>query len=223
MRVKPLSRPRTGSTMLPALFAALAIVFGALASTAVAQSPPPSDDGAEVTITERLGGGGGANVVTVVNRADNRMRIRGNVDLNRITGDRVAPGNHATAYASCTDCQTFSVALQINLVERNASYVAPQNTAVALNFACERCVTVAHAIQYLVPVDDPRETPREVDALVREMDRELREIAQEGRAGRIDVAEAQRRVNAVLDQFRALGMSLYEERDEAVEPTTPVQ
>jgi hypothetical protein len=211
---------RRGATLL-AMLAMLSVISGSVPAAIAAQTAPTAEEEAEVTVTERIGGAGGSNVVTVVNQTDGRLRIRGNVDLNRIPGDRVAPGNHATAYASCTDCQTFSVALQINLVQRHAGIVAPENTAVALNFHCAYCVTVAHAIQYLVPVDDPSQTPPEVTALVRAMDQELREVAALARSGRIDVVAVQGRVNGVLDQFRALGMRLDEQHDEATEETTP--
>lgn len=197
-----------------------ALWIASAAPAAIAQTPTPPPPEEDVTLTEQVSGGG-QNIVQVMNRDDQRMRIRGNVDLNRIPGDRAAPVNYAAALASCTDCQTFAIALQIDLISRTASAIAPQNTAIAVNVGCTRCVTVARAIQFVVQVDDPREVPENVRELVREMDRELREIAQLGRQGQITLLEAETRINALIDRFRDLGTSLYEGRDGATEPTSP--
>src|SRR5689334_13293269 len=56
------------------------------------------------------------NLVQVINQTAGRLRIRGHIQLNRITGPNVQPGNAAIAIGrSCTGCQTFAVALQLNL------------------------------------------------------------------------------------------------------------
>ena len=63
-------------------------------------------DGASITESNTFesdfatGGGGGSNIVRLRNRQDGRLRIRGNVDLNRIHGPRVMPRNVASAVAS---------------------------------------------------------------------------------------------------------------------------
>lgn len=181
-------------------------------------TPAPSFDDLEPDVvtseedSEGMGRGPGRHVVVVNNRRDETMRVRGSVQLKRIGGDVVEPVNVAGAFSSCTDCQSFAVALQIVLRNEDASVVAPQNAAVAINEECTRCTTVARALQYVVPVKDPKETPDDVRALVREMDRELREIAQTARAGRMSIEEADARINAVVSSFRELGLSLYEDR-----------
>ena len=57
---------------------------------------------------------------------------------------------------------------------RGATVVAPVNRAVAVNENCTRCVTIARALQYVIPVDDCREVPREINELVRRVDLEAR-------------------------------------------------
>src|SRR5215218_945408 len=59
-------------------------------------------------------GGGANNVVIIENRVDGRLTTRGQVQLNRIPGPTAGPANLASANASCTDCQTLAVALQID-------------------------------------------------------------------------------------------------------------
>jgi hypothetical protein len=202
------------------LLAALGLWLGA-APAIVAQTPPPAPPPAEedITLTQRTGASD-ANVVALVNQSDGRMRVRGNVDVSRIPGDTAGPVNYAAAVGACRDCQTFAVALQIDLISRTANVVTPQNIALALNVGCTRCHTVAHAIQFVVQVDDPREVPDDVDAAVKEMDKELRDIAKLARDGQMDVPTADARINALLDRFRTLGRSLYQ-RQEATEVNSP--
>lgn len=213
--------PQARTRLLGALGALVALsIWIGTGPTAVAR--PAADDEPDITNSEQSGGDF-ANIVTVTNRTDNRMRVRGNIEVNRILGDEVTPLNQATAYAMCTDCQTFSIALQINLISVHAKTIRPQNAAIALNYSCTRCVTVARAIQYVVQVEDPREEQSDVSELVRELNRELRAVAREARSGRMTVVQAESRINAVIERFRSLGMSLYEDRNEQTETTTPLR
>jgi hypothetical protein len=174
------------------------------ATPAATTAPEPA-----ITSSSNSGGGGGNNVVRVDNHSDGQLQIRGNVDLNHIPGPTVAPVNLASAYSSCVDCQTIAVALQINLLSRTATRITPQNGAVAVNVRCTRCVTVARAIQYNYQVDDPNSTPREISDLLNEMDRTLREIANDKG---ISLADAEARINAVIAQFKDLATSLNDQR-----------
>lgn len=172
---------------------------------------PAHDDEQDVTSDERSSDRGGRNIVTVVNRTDNRLRMRGNIQLSRSLGSTAEPVNFAGAYSSCTDCQTIAVALQIALISTHATVIAPRNSAVAINFSCTRCVSVARAIQYVVQVDDPHEVPNDVSELMREMNRELRSIASDRS---VTLAQAEARIEAVISRFHVAASSLYEQRDE---------
>jgi hypothetical protein len=118
----------------------------------------------------------------------------------------------------CTDCQTFTVALQINLISRTANIVSPQNTAVAANVGCVRCITVARAIQYTISVDDPTQVPADAQQLVREMDAELRAIANDRT---ISVRDANARITALIGRFNALAQDLRDAADEETAQDTP--
>lgn len=155
-------------------------------------------------------GGGGKNHVIVRNTRDANLEVRGNVQLNRIPGATATPENLAYAYSSCTDCQTFAVALQVNLISKTATVIAPQNVALAVNERCTRCYTVARAIQYNVQVDNPKEEPEDVRELLRERDKTLNEISHDKS---ITAVQAEQRINAVIAQFRTLSTSLYDRRD----------
>jgi putative peptide zinc metalloprotease protein len=167
---------------------------------------------------QHVPGGGGNNVVMVRNHSDGDLRIRGRIRLAELHGSRAEPMNLAFAYASCTDCQTYAVALEIALVAPGASTIAPQNRAHALNYECTRCVTVARALQYVFVVDDPSIVPDNVDRLMRDMEKEIRDI---GHTRGISATEANARVDAVIDRFQDLASGLQDQVDETDQPTTP--
>lgn len=154
---------------------------------------------------------GRKNYVIVRNTKDANLEVRGNVQLNRIPGSTATPENFAYAYSSCTDCQTFAVALQVNLISKDARVIAPQNVALAVNERCTRCYTVARAIQYNVQVDNPQKEPEDVRELLRDMDKTLNELSRDKTIG---AAQAEQRINEIVARFRALSASLYDRRDE---------
>ena len=163
-------------------------------------------------------GGGSNNIVKVQNKTDNRLRVKAKIQLNHIPGDNVQPVNYAEAIGSCTNCQTFAVALQIDLRSRTATTVAPQNAAVALNIKCTRCTTVADAYQYVVPVDDPTQTPDNVKDLINQMQQQLNASAHDKDE---TTADAEAKINAIIAQFMDLGQSLYQQRDQTTDNDTP--
>jgi hypothetical protein len=171
-----------------------------------------TDDNSNVSSHEQFhddSSQGGRNEVIVHNQSDGKMLMRGRVDLEHLPAKSVAPENYAEAVGSCMRCQTLAVALQIDLISRNATTIAPLNAAVALNLHCTGCFTSARAIQYVIQVDDPTEVPERASELVQTMNRELRSVQH---SRHITVTEAQSKIDAVVAQFRDLAVNLREER-----------
>ncbi len=168
--------------------------------------------------TENQGGAGGKNVVKVINQQDNGLKVDGSIQVNHIPGDNVAPVNYAYAYSSCADCQTFAVALQINLISKTATSIRPQNTAIALNYQCTRCDTVAQALQYTYQVDDPNKLPNNVASLVKDMNDQLKDLRQEHK---LTAAQAESRITAVIAQFKGLAQNLNTQHKEDKATTNP--
>jgi hypothetical protein len=171
-----------------------------------------TDDASDVSSHEQYhddSSQGGRNEVIVHNQSDGKLLMRGRVDLEHLPGRNAAPENYAEAVGSCMHCQTLAVALQIDLISRNATTIAPQNAAVALNLHCTGCFTSARAIQYVIQVDDPTEAPERATELVQTMNRELRSVQHRRH---ITVTEAQSRIDTVVAQFRDLAGNLREER-----------
>lgn len=200
--------PRRRLPLLAALVVMLSLSGALLPAAAIHAGEDGDEDSSAVERGERLGNT--SNLVFVFNKKDNRTRLRASIELDRVPGDSARPANIAVARASCTDCQTFAIALQIALRDKNASTVAPENVAFAYNENCLRCYTVARAIQYVVPVDDPMQPPEDVQALLRDMEKELRDVIK----GDFTLDEAEARINDVIARFRTLAEGMYDTRDE---------
>jgi len=181
--------------------------------------PPTTDDLNDgVAVDQAVPSGGGSNIVRIVNKVDSRLRVRGRIQLNKIPGPGATPANLAFAYGSCNNCQTFAVALQIDLISKTASNISPQNTAIALNYQCNNCKTVARALQYVYQVDDPTQVPDNVKDLINSMNKELNAIQSDPSS---TFPDAETRVNNVIAQFQALATSLNDLRDEKTDATSP--
>ena len=191
-----------------------------------APADPAADDGDRVRRDDEddgdFGGprfwAGGENIVQIQNYQDGRMRVRGRVRLVHVHGPSAAPVNAAYALASCTDCQTFAVALEIALVSPNITDARPKNHAVARNVDCTRCATVARALQYVVTVDDPEQVPDNIQRLLHDMEREIDAV---GRERNIDANTANQRIQAVIEQFTELGSSLTDQQEETEDVNSP--
>src|SRR3712207_4881629 len=89
------------------------------------------------------------NEATAINQEDGSTQIDIAFDFQRVVNGIVGQTNAAQAYASCTECQTIAIAIQIILVSGDVDVVAPQNIATAVNTECMTCLTVAWAYQFV--------------------------------------------------------------------------
>jgi putative peptide zinc metalloprotease protein len=88
--------------------------------------------------------------------------------------------NTAIAYASCSNCTTVAIAIQIVFVVGSPSVFTPQNVAIAVNENCHACNTLAMAYQLVVQVSGPvRLTPEGLRQLrdIRSQLQALRELS----------------------------------------------
>jgi putative peptide zinc metalloprotease protein len=93
------------------------------------------------------------NIVPVVNM-NGGEDVRDSVAVATNPAPRVANVNSATAFASCVDCRTVVVAVQILLIGTHVTDFQPANSAVAVNYLCTRCATFAYASQVVVSAPD---------------------------------------------------------------------
>jgi putative peptide zinc metalloprotease protein len=156
----------------------LAIVVSIIAAASIVSrgavvlaqdSPAPSASPA----SDATGGAGGDTAAIAINTKDGADIFRIAFAIKRTMGDVVDNGNAAVAYASCTECQTVAVSIQVVLMMNDPSVVTPTNLAIAINQECTLCETLASAYQVILTTDGPvRFTAagyREIAAIRREL------------------------------------------------------
>ncbi len=115
----------------------IAVMVAMIASLSILGAPQAFADGA----------GGADNIVSVQNQTNSSLAARAKTSVAHDPGPTVANVNQAYAHASCTDCRTVAVAVQVVLVEGPTTDFRPTNVALALNENCLRCATFAFARQ----------------------------------------------------------------------------
>jgi putative peptide zinc metalloprotease protein len=121
-------------------------------------------------------GTGGNNTAVAINVKDGSSLFKFAFSIKKVTGEVVDNGNAAVAFASCENCRTTAIAIQIVLVSGSPDTVTPQNVAISINQECTSCQTFSTAFQFVLGVSDPSV------GLTVEGKRQLREILREFRA-----------------------------------------
>jgi len=197
---------------LPQTSAPAADTVPTATATAVAPTPDNSDpDFQAVPFHEE---GGSSNIVNLNNNQDGRFRFDGRADFVRVQGGNVTSRNEAQANASCTDCQTIAVALQLVVYKQGAQVVAPENAAIAINDHCTRCVTIARAVQYVIPVADPNDVPKDVKDLTKEINREMHALEGMKSLTQGNTSDVESQIDTILTRFDSLRSFLKDNRDE---------
>jgi putative peptide zinc metalloprotease protein len=115
------------------------------------------------------------NNAEAVNTKDGRSVFDLAFQVKKINGD-VDATNTAVAFASCEECRTVAVAIQVVLVTGDPDSVSLENESVAINYQCTECETLAAAYQIVFAGgDDVRFTP-EGKRRLRELARQVREL-----------------------------------------------
>lgn len=169
--------------LLPFLAALLAAVGVASARPALALA----DDGS-----------GGANTAIAINTKDGSSVFKLAFAIRHVMNGVVDQANAAVAVASCTDCTTIAVAIEIVLVESNASVVTPTNVALAFNDQCVLCVTAAQAYQFVLGTGGPVHFDAEGNRILNEIRHELHDL----KKADVTLAELQARLDAIANQIR---------------------
>lgn len=100
------------------------------------------------------------NTAVASNTKDGKSVFKLAFSVRKVTGD-VDAANTAVAYASCTDCRTVAVAIQVVLVSGDVDSATPENVAVAINYDCTECETLARAFQFVYGTGEELEFTKE--------------------------------------------------------------
>jgi len=147
------------------------------------------------------GNGSPVNTAVVENTKDGSSLFRLAFQVRSITNAAtVAPGNVAIALASCTDCQTVAIAVQVVFFVGSPTTFTPENGAVAVNTDCSYCDTLATAYQFIVQSSVPVRLTAEGKHDLHDVRKALADLNGSGLTG----AEMQTQVDQLMDQLASV-------------------
>lgn len=138
------------------------------------------------------------NTAIAVNTKDGSSVFKLAFSIKRTLQPVVEHGNAAVAYASCENCQTVAIAIQIVLVMGDVTTATPENVAIAINDSCTACETLASAYQLVLGTGGVVRLTKEGRRQIQEIRRALRELGR----GDLSIEEIQARVDALYTQIR---------------------
>jgi putative peptide zinc metalloprotease protein len=140
----------------------------------------------------------GDNVAIAINTKDGAAVFRVAFSIRQVMNGIVDQSNAAVAFASCTECTTVAIAIQIVLVESNPTVVTPTNIAFAFNEQCSLCVTVAQAYQFVLGTGGNVHFDSVGNQILAEIRRELHSLRKED----LTIAQLQARLDAIALRIR---------------------
>lgn len=169
--------------------ALLVVVLASAGSIAVARGAYADDTGSNGTPV---------NTAIVENTTDNSSVFKLAFQIREIqNAENVQPGNAAISIASCSNCQTVSIAVQVIFVVGSPDVFAPENAAVAVNAGCSFCDTLATAYQFVVQSAVPVHLTAQGRQQIHDIYTALRDLDGSG----LTAVEIQARVDDLMKQL----------------------
>jgi putative peptide zinc metalloprotease protein len=140
---------------------------------------------------------GGDNAAIAINTKDGSTVIKIAFAIRHVMGDVVDSTNGAVAYSSCTECTTVAIAIEIVLIQDNASVITPTNVAIAINELCSLCVTVAEAYQFVLTTGGAVHFDAAGNKILARIKNRLERLKHE----RLTIAELQAELDAIKAQI----------------------
>ncbi|HEX2233551.1 MAG TPA: hypothetical protein VHG69_09320 [Thermoleophilaceae bacterium] len=139
------------------------------------------------------------NTAIAVNTKDDSSLFKLAFAVKQVSSDVVDNTNAAVAFASCEDCQTVAIAIQVLIVTaEHPDVVTPTNLALALNVECTTCVTVALAYQLVFGTGDPLHLTAEGRREIARIRNELRRLRHAG----LDPLDLAAEVDALVERLK---------------------
>lgn len=144
------------------------------------------------------------NLAFAVNTKDDSSLVKFAFDVRAVMDGVVDETNAAVAVASCEDCLTVAVAIQVVLIVGDADTVTPENAALAVNYECTSCQTLASAYQFVFSVDeDVQFNPGILQSLGR-YEHTVAKLLNDLEDGDIDLVTFQASLDVLMDEFEAV-------------------
>jgi putative peptide zinc metalloprotease protein len=138
------------------------------------------------------------DAAVAVNLRDGAEVIRFSFNIRQTLSEVVDDSNAAVAYASCEDCRTIALSIQVILVLSNPDIVTPENLALAINEGCTSCETLASAYQFVLGTGGHVRFTAEGRQRLAALRKELLELIRSG----LPIAELQARLDQLMDELR---------------------
>ena len=136
------------------------------------------------------------NSAVAINTKDGSSVFRLAFSVTRASGT-IDSVNTAFAFASCTSCRTVAIAVQVVLVDGLAGTFDPTNQAIAINYACDLCDTLATAYQFVIGGGQTLKLTDEGRHQIAEIRRQLEKL----RHSTLSPADLQAQVAALMQQL----------------------
>jgi putative peptide zinc metalloprotease protein len=140
------------------------------------------------------------NTAIAINTKDGASLFKFALSVKRAAGDVVDNGNAAVAFATCESCRTVAIAIQIVLVTGDPEVVTPTNLALAYNFECTLCETMASAYQFVFGNGDNMRFTAEGRRLLAQIRQDFHDLRKESEE--LTLAEIDARVRGLVDRIR---------------------
>lgn len=140
------------------------------------------------------------NAALAINTEDDSSIFKFAFEIRRVAGEVVDNENVALAYNECERCRSVAVAIQIVLVVGSPSVVTPGNVAVALNYQCTLCESLAMAYQFVIGVPDDFHFSGEAMSEMKRIRNEIRRL----RKLDLSIPELKARIDALADRLRVV-------------------
>jgi putative peptide zinc metalloprotease protein len=157
-------------------------------------------------------GGSADNAAVAINTKDGKSIFDFAFSIRRVAGDVVDETNAAVAYNECEECRAVAVAIQIVLVVGHPSVVTPTNLAVAVNYQCTLCESLAMAYQFVIGVPAGFDFSKDALEEIRRIRQEIKRLGKED----LPLDELRTRIDALADRLRTIlrdEIAHYEERE----------
>lgn len=195
------NRLRSTSRLL-AFLVAFGLLFGP--QTAFAQeSPSPeataagsSSEEPTPEVTDSID-----NLALAINTTDDSSLVKFAFDVRRVMNGIVDQTNAAVAVASCENCRTVAVAIQIVIITGEANVITPENAAVAINYQCTSCETLASAYQFVFTTNGKVRFDKKAWREMWEIKTGVQELLEQVEAGEIDLTTFQAELDVLMDRL----------------------
>jgi putative peptide zinc metalloprotease protein len=138
------------------------------------------------------------NSAIAVNTKDGSSVFKFAFAIRHVMSDVVDETNSAVSYASCTDCSTTAIAIEIVLVDGSPSTFTPTNQAIAINYQCNLCNTFAAAYQFVIQGTGPMHFTHDALTTMARIRKQIRELQDQN----LDPFELQAALNPLIAQLK---------------------